>query len=173
MSSQPGTRGIKLFADDAKFYDIDHEQLKLSLRNLLTWLDHHQLQIAPSKCFSLTINRDSNIDLPSFDIHGIPICRKTFLRDLGVLISNDLKWSNHIQHLFRKASAVSYQIIKCFKSRNIWTFKKLFVTYVRPIVEFNTPICSKTKTLLNQFKNLLQKLHVYGVVFILIVMKID
>ena len=40
--------------------------------------------------------------------------------DLGVVISSDLKWNNHISKIVAKASIISYHISHSFNSNNIW-----------------------------------------------------
>ena len=64
------------------------------------------------------------------------------IRDLGVYISSDFKWAKHIDYLYKSASTVSYRIFKSFKTTNIWTLLKLFTTYVRPKLEFNSCVWS-------------------------------
>ena len=34
------------------------------------------------------------------------------------------------------------KILKTFRSKNIWTYRKLLITYIRPKVEYNTPVWS-------------------------------
>ena len=53
-----------------------------------------------------------------------------------------MNWSHHIDMIYKKASCRSYQILKCLRSKNIWTLIKLFTTYVRPILESNTSVWS-------------------------------
>ncbi len=137
-----GCRGIKLFADDAKIYDVNQQSLRLSLDRFLSWLHNHQLKIAPSKCFSLSVSKQKDYVPPSLFIDGSPLLSKWHMRDLGIMISCNLKWKSHIDHIYKKAYTCSYQILKCFKTRNIWTLKKLFICYVRPKVEYNSPVWS-------------------------------
>ena len=59
-----------------------------------------------------------------------------------MIVTCDIKWSAHIEHICHKASITLYQIFKCIKTKNIWTWVKLFNTYIRPKLEFNTPIWS-------------------------------
>ena len=66
----------------------------------------------------------------------------TSVKDLGVSISDDLKWSFHIAQSRGVASICTYCILKCFSSKNIWTLRKAFVRYVRPKLEYNTPVWS-------------------------------
>ena len=65
-----------------------------------------------------------------------------FVKDLGVYVSSNLKWSKHISFICNQAKIVSYRILKSFRTKNIWTFIKLFKTYIRPKVEYNSPIWS-------------------------------
>ena len=53
-----------------------------------------------------------------------------------------MKWSQHIKYICRNAKVCSYQILKTFKTKNIWTFRQLFLTYVRPKVEYNSAVWS-------------------------------
>ena len=64
------------------------------------------------------------------------------VKDLRIYIASNLKWSKHISHICHQANLVSYRILKSFRNKNIWTFKKLFTTYIRPKLEFNTPVWS-------------------------------
>lgn len=47
-----------------------------------------------------------------------------------------------MNYLYKSASTTSYQIFKAFKTTNIWTLLKLYTTYVRPKLEFNTSVWS-------------------------------
>ena len=49
VDAVPGTRNIKLFADDAKLYDTDPSYLQLSLDKFVQWLNSRQLNIASHK----------------------------------------------------------------------------------------------------------------------------
>ena len=65
-----------------------------------------------------------------------------YVQDLGVYVSNDMKWSKHISYVRSKASATAYQILHSFSSKNVWTLLKAYVTYVWPLLEYNTPVWS-------------------------------
>jgi len=57
-------------------------------------------------------------------------------------MSDELKWSHHIMHVKQIASMCSYQILKSFSSNNVWILLKAFINYVRPKLEYNTPVWS-------------------------------
>ena len=137
------TGGIALFADDTKVYGTDALQLQESLNFITNWTDRMQLNLAPHKCFSLQIAKPSYQSTSThFHLDQTLISSSTLVKDLGIFISSDLTWSHHINHIFKNASATSYIILKTFKTKNIWTLVKLFNTYVRPKVEYNTPVWS-------------------------------
>ena len=64
------------------------------------------------------------------------------MKDLGVYFSYDLTFSFHVNYTFKQASVRSYQVLKACKSKNIYTLIQLYKTYVRPKVEYNTPVWS-------------------------------
>ena len=47
-----------------------------------------------------------------------------------------------VDYIYNNASSVSYHVLKTFKSKNISTLKKVFVTYIRPKLEYNSPVWS-------------------------------
>ena len=138
-----GCSGIKLFADDAKLFGTDTDQLQLSLDHTLSWLKNRQLTISKDKCFSLCLTKP-RFKAPQFSflINSSPISEKSFIKDLGIVICNNLKWSKHIDSIHNKASSRAYQILKCFKTKDIKILLHLFKTYVRPKVEYNSEVWS-------------------------------
>ena len=71
---------------------------------------------------------------------------KTFLVfavcDLGAVISSNLKWHQHVCSIGSKVFICLHQILHCFSSKNVWIFLKAYVTYIRPLLEYNTVIWS-------------------------------
>ena len=114
--------------------------LQQGLDKFTNWLKLHQLDLAVAKCEHLCIscNHCSN----SFFAGSLNIKTVSVVKDLGVYISDNLKWSYHISHSHRNASLCSYQILRSFSTKNIWILLKAFITYVRPKVEFNTCVWS-------------------------------
>jgi len=62
--------------------------------------------------------------------------------DLGVTVDKNIKFSEHIGKIVRKASTRCYLIKKCFLSKHTPTLLNAFKTYVRPLLEYNSPIWS-------------------------------
>jgi len=57
-------------------------------------------------------------------------------RDLGIYISSNLKWRNHVEHIATKANRVLGMLVKTFVSRDPNLWKKLYISLVRPHLEF-------------------------------------
>ena len=109
---------------------------------MVSWMENHQL--SPAKCQYLPIFRKPyNINhAPECHINCYTIPTTFSVCDLGVVISSDLKWNNHISKIVSKAFIGLYYISHSFHSNNIWILLKAYTTYVRPKLEYNTSIWS-------------------------------
>jgi len=63
-------------------------------------------------------------------------------RDLGILFSTDLSPSVHVNNVVSKAHARANMILRSFVFRDINLLIRAFITYVRPLVEYNTVVWS-------------------------------
>ena len=137
---------IILYADDTKIFSPDLSKIQSTLNNFNLKLQDHQLHLAPHKCAILPISNKpfKNIIscLPAINIDSTPLPFIETIKDLGIQMSSNLKWNHHITKIVNKAKILSYQITKTFKTRNIWTLLKLFKTYIRPQLDYNTPVWS-------------------------------
>ena len=59
-------------------------------------------------------------------------------RDLGIILQDNLKWDNHISNIIHKANYILGKLRNIFKNWDIRTFKVLFTSYVRPILEYGS-----------------------------------
>ena len=64
------------------------------------------------------------------------------MSDLGVLIDSNLCFSDHISNITGKAHQRACLILRCFTSKDRIMLVKAFITYVRPLLEYNSPIWS-------------------------------
>ena len=129
-----------LYADDAKLFSNHIDNLQSALNRLSAWLCSRQLNLAPAKCEHLHISRSNNSLDHSFQVCSHSIKTVKTVRDLGVLISCNLKWSQHIHHIHSTASVCVYQILRAFSSKNVCTLLKAFITYLRSKLEYNSPV---------------------------------
>ena len=134
---------LHLFADDAKVYSSYAQELQNSLNNIIGWLATHQLALDPTlKCEHISIKRKNHAIQHEYYIDRTAVCRVPIVRDLGIIISDDLKWSSHISHFVAKASCCSYQVLRSLTTKNVWILLKAYITHVRPKIEYNTVVWS-------------------------------
>ena len=110
-----------------------------------------QLSIPLQKCSVLSIG---NIK-PDFDftINSISIPFANDVVDLGVTIDRCLNFSLHINSFVKSASARANIILRCFASKDIKCLSLAFITYVRPMLEYCSPIWSPSSvTAINQIE---------------------
>jgi hypothetical protein len=70
------------------------------------------------------------------------IVETTLERDLGVMISADLKWRNHVIYCANKANKVLGMLLRTFEYRFPDLIKSLYTTFVRPHLEFAVSVWS-------------------------------
>ena len=72
-----------------------------------------------------------------FLINNTSILQSQTVRDLGIILSQDLKWSSQVQATFSKCNSLCFIILKTFKSKDPFFYLELFKLYVRPVIEYN------------------------------------
>ena len=103
-----------LYADNAKLFSNNTDNLQSALNRLSAWLCSRQLNLAPAKCEHLHISRSNNSLDHSFQVCSHSIKTVKTVKDLGVLISYNFKWSQQIHHIHSTASVCAYQILRAF-----------------------------------------------------------
>ena len=61
-------------------------------------------------------------------------------RDLGVIIDKRLNFHSHISAIVHKGRARAFLILRSFVTRHFTVLTKAFITYVRPLLEYQ---CSR------------------------------
>ena len=136
---------IKMFADDTKFYHAhpnhDNTAIAKCLSLFSSWSDIWQLSVASQKCVSISFG---NLNIPSLQcsIGSVPLQSVTSICDLGVHLSSDLKPHVHCSYVAAKAFGRCSVLLKGFISNDPHLLVLAYKIYVRPILEYNSPIWS-------------------------------
>ena len=135
----------KLFADDLKLYTeintpLSESNFQSHLDRIFTWAESWQLSISYSKCSIMNLGRQPSPS--SFTFQNTPILSSNLVKDLGVLVDPDLKFASHIHDFVSRAKLRSALIFRSFLTNNIDNLKRAFVTYVRPLLEYASPVWS-------------------------------
>ena len=115
-----------------------------NLNKLYQWSKDWQLEISTPKCHCLNIassRRAYHLDTDYY-IGTTLIPRVSSILDLGITVDTNLRMSMHINNIVRKAHSRACLILKCFVSRNVSMMCRAFSVYVRPILEYCSPVWS-------------------------------
>ena len=147
---------IKLFADDLKLYLLIRP---LNINTVLQCVSTVQKDIdtlvAVAESWDLKINANKTkfisfgtnlrqlYDLGPYafyTIKGSPLTHSSEVVDLGITVDTTLRFHLHIRSLVSRAAGQSYSLLKSTMCRSPSFMVKLFVTHVRPILEFASPV---------------------------------
>ena len=137
---------VSLYADDAKIFapvtcSQDIDLIQQDLDALLEWCIEWRLSLNAKKCVYIHYTPMHKTDLqPQYTIQNVQLQRKDSVVDLGVIISEDLKFHKHIDHICKKARRETGRIKRSFKSRNYAFLSDVYKTYVRPHLEYAVPV---------------------------------
>ena len=136
---------IKLYADDSKVYSEinnanDVNNLQADINRLSDWTNSWQLNLSIQKCSVLHLKPKETPDV--YLIDNIPLPSSDFMKDLGVIMSQDLKFHDHCSAVSNKAHSVCGLILRCFVTKSPDFMVKMFITFARSILEYCSPAWS-------------------------------
>ena len=136
---------VKLYADDVKLYtsicDIAGiTELQNGLNQLSDWADEWQLSIAFNKCSVLHVGKNNPSHV--YNLRDDLLKCATEVTDLGVIIDDKLRFTSHYASMAKKAHQRASLILRCFKCRNPVLLTKAYLVYVRPLLEYCSPVWS-------------------------------
>ena len=76
------------------------------------------------------------------DPSGKTIDEKEYIKDLGVIISNDLTWSKQIEEVVAKARVMSGWALRTFSTRDRDPMTTIWNAQIRPILDYCSPLWS-------------------------------
>ena len=151
------TSRIKLYADDSKILavvknDEDAAALQADIDRLTDWSDTWLLRLNIEKCKVMHVHGRGKGTLKqsmhtytmlSVDDGARRQLVETVLeRDLGVLVTPNLKWKDQVEASVAKANRVFGMLKRTFASRSAKLWKGLYTGYIRPHLEFATQVWS-------------------------------
>ena len=139
---------IVLYADDILLYrpvssDSDFVSLQRDINMIQTWASSNFMTFNESKCKVMHISRKRSPLSPctSIMLNGSILETVTMYKYLGLLISSDLSWSNHIQSVCSKARKIVGLIYrKYYRFSDTATLLQLYRSLVRPHLDYAAPV---------------------------------
>ena len=133
-----------MFADDALLYKVvqnitDFQDLQSDVNSFVQWAADHDLKLNVKKCKSLLLSRRRvPVCTHTIVINDQPLEKVQSYKYLGVHISSDLSWSNHVSNVCSRAKkqmGMLYRRFYCDCEPNT-----LKILYVRPLLEYAVPV---------------------------------
>ena len=159
---------IRLYADDCKlFFTCDsnagHLALQADLDSIMQWVSRNQLEMACHKCEVLHLGK--NNPRQNYHIGEVNLKSAEKIKILGVVVTLSLNFTTHITEIVQRAATRSRMINRVFHCRDPSFKIKLFITYVRPILEYASevwsPILKKDINLLESVQRRFTKVLLY------------
>ena len=123
--------------------------LTVALDRIIIWSDTWQLPIASKKCFAhrIALSPLHSISF-NYKLGDCILDWSSNPKDLGVIMDSRQNYKKHIARVIHVANSRAYLILKCFKTRNPIILVRAFTTYIRPIIEYCSPVWSPHQTML-------------------------
>ena len=133
------TTALLKFADDTKGVRQisslqDANCLQQDLANLVQWSDDWQMLFNTDKCHILHFGQTNPCHV--YSMSGIPLKVVDTEKDLGVLINNSATPSSQVAAAVKKANSALGQLRRGLTYRDKITFKRLYLQFVRPHLEY-------------------------------------
>ena len=124
---------VKLFADDSAMYcevGEDENSYSVALQNDLNTLDvwciTWQLNVNKDKCLVMRISGRRERSVQTYSLDGVALVPVNSMKYLGILITSDFRWNDHISkivglasHRLRFVKSGSYQHPNLFVSKRL------------------------------------------------------
>jgi Reverse transcriptase (RNA-dependent DNA polymerase) len=130
---------IKKFADDTKLGQIIDSpaaaaELQATLNNIYEWSVTWGMKFNISKCHVMHVGKNNTTHVYTMGGQRLAVTKSE--KDVGVIISDNLKPNEQCKKAAATASAVLGQIHRAFHYRDRHTYVRLYAQYVRPHLEF-------------------------------------
>jgi len=130
---------LSMYADDTKIYtEINNMQdcllLQKDLDSIAKWAEIWQMSLNPDKTKMLYIG-NSKVCY-KYTLNDRVIERVDHMKDIGVIVQSNLKFTMHCTNIVKNAFYVIRTIFTTFKHHDTDFYTKMYITYVRPILEY-------------------------------------
>ena len=148
LSEYATSAQIFIFADDTKMCQEiktlqDCKSLQADINQIHTWSSNCLLRLHPDKtCIMSFCPSKAHPFEYNYNLDGRPIYKQFSVKDLGVILSSDLSWSEHINKTLGKAYRAFHLIRRTFSSATTPTHikKYLYLSLILPILTYASPV---------------------------------
>lgn len=140
---------INMYADDSKLIASiknpeDREKMQSDLEALIRWTNANSMSFNEGKFQLLQIGDHEELKLP-YLYNTTSIIKSAKVKDLGILVSEDMTYKHHISEMCDEASNFASWLLRTFISRDKEVMLLLLKTYLIPRLEYCSAIWNPTK----------------------------
>ena len=136
---------VRLYADDTIMYmniqsDEDAKLLQQDLDKLNSWSGDWLMELNPRKCHSVTVTRKRTIYIyhHQYTLNGIVLDTVPSAKYLGITITTNLKWNQHISNICQKANNTLAFLRRNLRIHSTQLKTTAYQALVRPLVEYGS-----------------------------------
>lgn len=138
---------IRLFADDCVVYrkissHTDHITLQKDLDRITNWCSSWHMTLNTDICKLLTFSRKHTNSTFHYSLSNNFVNEASMYKYLGIHLTSDLTWSIHIEKVTSKASRTRGYQKRNLRDAPSATRKLVYLSFLRPQLEFASPIWS-------------------------------
>ena len=126
-----------VFADDRKLFCnplTELDRFLADIEAIETWTQDWLMKLNTDKCTILHIGKNNPHIV--YNINKTDILTVNEQKDLGVIITENLKWETHIAQMVKKTNSLIYLTNRAFSNKSVEFIKKIYVTFIRPEIEY-------------------------------------
>ena len=98
------------------------------------------MQFHPDKCHVLRITIKRNPIIFIYTLHDHILATGTQAKYLGVTITNDLNWKQHVENITKSANKALRFLRRNLRINSVRAKEQAYLTYVRPILEYSCTV---------------------------------
>ena len=144
---------LSSFADDTRTSKevkslIDSFKLQHDLNKIYKWAERNNMEFNDLKFEHIQYGENKELRNITHYItkNGVKIEKKTHVKDLGVIMSDDCSFSEHINKVVGKAEEISGWILRTFTTRSALPMLTLWKSLVIPHLDYCSQLwCPRTK----------------------------
>ena len=123
---------------DSEAGDVGRSALQRSISSVAEKSGTWNLTLNPSKCVVIRFGggRSDLSERVPYTLGGVDIRFVRSYRDLGVEVDEGLKFHVHVDAVVRKAGGLIGNLLRSTKCRNQGFMTALFVSHIRPVIEY-------------------------------------
>ena len=149
------------YADDLKLImplisDTSFTDLQYDINRTILWMKTWGMTFNTNKCCVLHVGPRNPRHV--YLLNGVEIPVRTECPDLGVLRDENFTYSKHADATIAKCHRLCGCLLRAFSTRNPHVLTTAFVSYIRPVLEFASPIWSPRTLYLARRLERVQKL---------------